>query len=66
MYLQINQGRGWTVDGTIEVFDVLNCPKKPEIGPHPPMQTRPWVEEHYTMFRWYDYWLTSDTPIQEN
>lgn len=57
VYLQINQGRGWTVDGTIELFETLNCPKKLEIGPYPPMQTRPWVDEHDTMFRWYDYWL---------
>lgn len=57
VYLQINQGRGWTVDGTIELFHTLNCPKKLEIGPYPPMQTRPWVDEHDTMFRWYDYWL---------
>jgi uncharacterized protein len=57
VYLQINQGRGWTVDGTIELFDVLNGPKRLEIGPYPPMQSRPWVEEHDTMFRWYEYWL---------
>lgn len=57
VYLQINQGRGWTMDGTIELFDVLKGPKKLEIGPYPPMQSRPWVEEHDTMFRWYDYWL---------
>jgi predicted acyl esterase len=57
VYLQINQGRGWTVDGTIELFEVLKGPKKLEIGPYPPMQTRPWVDEHDTMFRWYDYWL---------
>ena len=57
VYLQINQGRGWTVDGTIELFDVLKGPKKLEIGPYPPMQTRPWVDDHDTMFRWYDYWL---------
>ncbi len=57
VYLQINQGRGWTVDGTIELFETLKCPKKLEIGPYPPMQTRPWVDEHDTMFRWYDYWL---------
>ncbi len=57
VYLQINQGRGWTVDGTIELFETLNCPKKLEIGPYPPMQTRPWVDDHDTMFRWYDYWL---------
>jgi uncharacterized protein len=57
VYLQINQGRGWTVDGTIELFNVLKGPKKLEIGPYPPMQSRPWVEEHDTMFRWYEYWL---------
>ena len=57
VYLQINQGRGWTLDGTIELFDALKGPKKLEIGPYPPMQTRPWVDEHDTMFRWYDYWL---------
>jgi predicted acyl esterase len=57
VYLQINQGRGWTIDGTIDLFDVLRGPKKIEIGPYPPMQSRPWIEEHDTMFRWYDYWL---------
>ena len=57
VYLQINQGRGWTMDGTIELFEVLKGPKKLEIGPYPPMQSRPWVEEHDTMFRWYDCWL---------
>jgi uncharacterized protein len=57
VYLQINQGRGWTMDGTIELFDVLNGPKRLEIGQYPPMQSRPWVEEHDTMFRWYEYWL---------
>jgi predicted acyl esterase len=57
VYLQINQGRGWTLDGTIELFNELNCVKKLEIGPYPPMQTRPWIDEHDTMFRWYEYWL---------
>jgi hypothetical protein len=57
VYLQINQGRGWTVDGHIELFDVLTGPKKLMIGPYPPMQSRPWVEEHDEMFRWYEYWL---------
>ena len=57
VYLQIDQGRGWTVDGHIELFDVLKGPKKLEIGSYPPMQSRPWVEEHDTMFRWYEYWL---------
>src|SRR5215210_3193579 len=28
VYLQIDQGRGWTVDGHIELFDVLKGPKK--------------------------------------
>jgi uncharacterized protein len=57
VYLQIDQGRGWTVDGHIELFDVLKGPKKLVIGSYPPMQSRPWVEEHDEMFRWYDYWL---------
>ena len=57
VYLQINQGRGWTVDGHLELFDVLAGPKKLVIGPYPPMQSRPWVEEHDEMFRWYEYWL---------
>lgn len=45
------------LDGHIELFDVLKGPKKLEIGSDPPMQSRPWVEEHDTMFRWYEYWL---------
>lgn len=57
VYLQIDQGRGWTVDGHIELFDVLKGPKKLDIGSYPPMQSRPWIEEHDTMFRWYEYWL---------
>ena len=57
VYLQIDQGRGWTVDGHIELFEQLRGPKRLEIGSYPPMQSRPWVEEHDTMFRWYDYWL---------
>lgn len=57
VYLQIDQGRGWTVDGTIELFNTLQGPKKLDIGPYPPMQSRPFVEEHDAMFRWYDYWL---------
>lgn len=56
-WLQIDQGRGWTLDGTLEVFDRLTGPKKLDIGPYPPMQSRPFVEEHDRMFRWYDYWL---------
>ncbi|MDL5155645.1 CocE/NonD family hydrolase [Actinomycetospora termitidis] len=68
VYLQINQGRGWTVDGHLELFEVLQGPKKLVVGPYPPMQSRPWVEEHDEMFRWYEYWLKGvdngvmDTP----
>ena len=57
VYLQIDQGRGWTLDGHIELFNALKGPKKLDIGPYPPMQSRPWVEEHDKMFRWYEYWL---------
>ena len=57
VYLQIDQGRGWTVDGHIELFEVLQGPKRLDIGSYPPMQSRPWIEEHDKMFRWYDYWL---------
>ncbi|MGW4338037.1 CocE/NonD family hydrolase [Rhodococcus koreensis] len=57
VYLQIDQGRGWTVDGTIALFDALQGPKKLDIGPYPPMQSRPFIEEHDKMFRWYDYWI---------
>ncbi|WP_017975420.1 CocE/NonD family hydrolase [Actinopolyspora halophila] len=57
VHLQIDQGRGWTLDGTIELFNTLKGPKKLDIGSYPPMQSRPFVEEHDKMFRWYDYWL---------
>lgn len=57
VHLQIDQGRGWTVDGHIELFETLKGPKKLDIGSYPPMQSRPWVEEHDRMFRWYEYWL---------
>lgn len=57
VHLQIDQGRGWTVDGTIELFNTLRGPKKLDIGPYPPMQSRPFVEQHDEMFRWYDHWL---------
>ena len=57
VYLQIDQGRGWTMDGTIELFDALKGPKKLDIGPYPPMQSRPFIEEHDKMFRWYDHWI---------
>jgi predicted acyl esterase len=68
VYLQIDQGRGWSVDGHIELFETLKGPKKLVIGAYPPMQSRPWVEEHDEMFRWYEYWLKGidngvmDTP----
>jgi uncharacterized protein len=57
VWLQIDQGRGWTLDGTIELFNALEGPKKLDIGPYPPMQSRPFVEEHDKMFRWYDHWI---------
>lgn len=58
VWLQIDQGRGWTMDGTIECFDrIPSTNKKLTIGPYPPMQSRPFVEEHDKMFRWYDKWL---------
>ncbi|GAA4708793.1 hypothetical protein APR04_004604 [Promicromonospora umidemergens] len=57
VYLQIDQGRGWTVDGHVELFENLRGPKRLDIGSYPPMQSRPWVEEHDKMFRWYEYWL---------
>ena len=57
VYLQIDQGRGWTVDGHIELFEALSGPKRLVIGSYPPMQSRPWVEQHDEMFRWYEYWL---------
>jgi hypothetical protein len=45
VYLQLDQGRGWTLDGTIEVFNELKGPKKLDLGPYPPMQSRPFIEE---------------------
>ena len=58
VWLQIDQGRGWTMDGTIECFDrIPSTNKKLTIGPYPPMQSRPFIEEHDKMFRWYDKWL---------
>lgn len=57
VWLQIDQGRGWTIDGTIETFNRLSGPKKLTIGPYPPMQSRPFIEEHDKMFRWYDHWI---------
>ncbi len=58
VWLQIDQGRGWTMDGTIECFNRIPAAnKKLTIGPYPPMQSRPFVEEHDKMFRWYDKWI---------
>jgi predicted acyl esterase len=57
VYLQLDQGRGWTLDGTIELYHRLKGPKKLDIGPYPPMQSRPFIEEHDKMFRWYDHWI---------
>lgn len=57
VWLQLDQGRGWTLDGTIELYNALKGPKKLTIGPYPPMQSRPFIEEHDKMFRWYDYWI---------
>jgi uncharacterized protein len=57
VWLQLDQGRGWTLDSTIEVYQRLSGPKRLSIGPYPPMQSRPFIEEHDTMFRWYEYWL---------
>ncbi|WAL64672.1 CocE/NonD family hydrolase [Amycolatopsis cynarae] len=57
VYVQINWGRGWTVDGSIELFEALRGPKKLDLLPYPPMQERPFHEVHDDMFRWYDHWL---------
>jgi len=57
VYLQINHGRGWVIDETIELFDQLKGPKRLDIGPYPPMQSRPWSDDHDKMFRWYGYWI---------
>lgn len=58
VWLQIDQGRGWTLDGTIELFHAIGSEhKKLSIGPYPPMQSRPFIEEHDKMFKFYEYWL---------
>lgn len=56
-YFQIAQGRGWTMDGTIEMFEKVSGVKKLDILAYPPMNSRPFVDAHDEMFRWYDYWL---------
>ena len=54
----VGSGRGWTLDSTIETFhNIPSTHKKLTIGPYPPMQSRPFVEEHDKMFRWYDKWI---------
>ncbi|MER7116169.1 CocE/NonD family hydrolase [Saccharomonospora azurea] len=66
VYVQINWGRGWTVDGSIELFKTLRGPKKLDLLPYPPMQERPFHEVHDDMFRWYDYWLKGiDTGVMD-
>lgn len=57
VWLQLDHGRGWTLDGTIDLFNTLQGPKKLDIGPYPPMQSRPFIEEHDKMFRWYERYL---------
>lgn len=37
VYVQINWGRGWTVDGSIELFKTLSGTKKIDLLPYPPM-----------------------------
>lgn len=66
VYVQINWGRGWTVDGSIELFRTLGGTKKLDLLPYPPMQERPFHEVHDDMFRWYDYWLKGiDTGVMD-
>lgn len=56
-YLQIAQGRGWTMDGTINLYNTVQGPKKLDILGYPPMNSRPFVDAHDEMFRWYDHFL---------
>jgi putative CocE/NonD family hydrolase len=66
VYVQINWGRGWAVDGSIELFKTLKGTKKLDLLPYPPMQERPFHEVHDDMFRWYDYWLKGiDTGVMD-
>lgn len=66
VYVQINWGRGWTVDGSIELFQALPGVKKLDLLPYPPMQERPFHEVHDDMFRWYDHWLKGiDTGVMD-
>jgi len=66
VYVQINWGRGWTVDGSIELYRRLRGPKKLDLLPYPPMQERPFHEVHDDMFRWYDHWLKGiDTGVMD-
>lgn len=66
VWVQINWGRGWTVDGNIELFTALTGTKKLDLLPYPPMQERPFHEVHDDMFRWYDHWLKGiDTGVMD-
>jgi len=65
-YFQIRWGRGWAVDSAIECFLAVKGPKRLDLQPMPPMQDRPFHENHDDMFRWYDHWLKGiDTGVQE-
>ncbi|MDB5742268.1 MAG: X-Pro dipeptidyl-peptidase [Polaromonas sp.] len=66
VYFQAKWGRGWNVEGTIEMFHRVQGVKKLEIQALPPMLERPFHECHDEMFRWYDYWLKGvDTGIMD-
>lgn len=66
VYFQAKWGRGWNVEGTIEVFKRVKGVKKLDIQELPPMLERPFHENHDEMFRWYDYWLKGiDTGIMD-
>jgi len=66
VYLQMKWGRGWNIDGNLEVFERLKGPKKMDFLPLPPIVERPFHEHHNEMFRWYDYWLKGeDTGIMD-
>ena len=45
------------MDGTIDLFDTVQGPKKLDILAYPPMNSRPFVDAHDEMFAWYDYWI---------
>ncbi len=65
-YFQCRWGRGWTVDGHIDAYMKCQGVKKIDLEPMPPMQERPFHENHDDMFRWYDFWLKGiDTGIMD-